>query len=109
MELRREHQTKRSHESDVSTDRPPGSQPVWSNLPIGCLKKLLGKFVTPGATGDDIGQRYFNVSMTERRLVVRRMVRCGLATALPADACPPAVIRRSVCSNEGFNARPTDL
>ena len=49
------------------------------------------KFVTPEATGDDIGQRYFNVSMSEWRLVVRRMVRCGLATSLPADACPPVL------------------
>ena len=52
------------------------------------------KFVTPEATGDDIGQRYFNVSMSEWRLVVRRMVRCGLATSLPADACPPVLSGR---------------
>ena len=49
------------------------------------------KFVTPELTGNDIGPRYFNVSMSEWRLVVRRMIRCGLATALPADACPPVL------------------
>ena len=43
--------------------------------------------MTPETTGDDIGQRYFNVSLSERRLVVRCMIRYGLATSLPADAC----------------------
>ena len=87
---------------DGST-KPNGAMKVTSSriaLPDpACVVKLAGwlpeetarKFVTPEATGDDIGQRYFNVSMSEWRLVVRRMVRCGLATALPADACPPAL------------------
>ena len=49
------------------------------------------KFATPEITGEGVGQRYLNVSMTEWRLMVRRLVRCGLAVGLPADACPPSL------------------
>ena len=64
---------------------------MWSSLTDLLPEETARKFVTPEATGDDIGQRYFNVSMSEWRLVVKRMIRCGLATALPADACPPVL------------------
>ena len=83
--------------------KPIGAMKVTSAriaLPdLACVVKLADwlpeetarKFMTPEATGDDIGQRYFNVSMSEWRLVVRRMIRCGLATSLPANACPPVL------------------
>ena len=61
------------------------------NLADWLPEETAQRFVAPKATGEEIGPRFFNVSMTEWRLVVRRMVRCGLAAAFPADACPPAL------------------
>ena len=55
---------------------------MWSSLPIGLPEEIARKFVTPEATGDDM------------RLVVRRMVRCGLATSLPAECVSSCVVRR---------------
>ena len=70
-------------------------------------------FVTTEATDDDVVRRYFNVSMSEWRMVVRRMARCGLATSLSADACPTvlsgrvfAVAKDSTRDRLNYDRRP---
>ena len=50
-------------------------------------RSMAESFNSPAATDKPIAPKYFNVSMSQWRSVVRRMVRCKLAVALPSDTC----------------------
>ena len=60
------------------------------------LAEIAQKFAVPETTGEKIGQRYLNVSMTEWRLMVRRLVRCGLAVGVPAKCVPAEFVWRNL-------------
>ena len=51
-------------------------------------KSIAQSFSALAATGEPVAPSFFNVSMRQWRSVVRRMVRCNLAVALPSDTCP---------------------
>ena len=96
----------------VFSARPAAKSCEGSSKPVGALKVTSARIALPDlacvvklsdwlpadiarkdatseCTGAEIGQRFFNVSLPEWRVVVRRLVRCGLAAALPATSCPP--------------------
>ena len=50
-------------------------------------KSIAQTFNSPAATDKPIAPSFFNVSMHQWRAMVRRMVKCGLAVALPRDTC----------------------
>ena len=64
-------------------------------------KAVAESFNSPTSTGKPIAPSFFNVSMHQWRSVVRRMVRCKLAVALPSDTC-------SVAFSGGAFAVPKD-
>ena len=86
---------------DVSARRPEGALRIESAriaLPDpACVVSLedwlptsiAEAFNSPATTDQPIAPKYFNVSMNQWRSVVRRMVRCKLAVALPSDTCSP--------------------
>ena len=46
---------------------------------------MAGKSNKPGQTNAEVVLRFFNVSLRERRALVRRMVRSRLAVGLPGE------------------------
>ena len=81
---------------DVCGGRPAGAlriQPARIALPdpacvVWLPKSVAHSFNSPEATDQPIAPSHFNVSLHEWRAVVRRMVRCTLAIALPRDTGP---------------------
>ena len=55
----------------------------WMMLP----KSIAQSFNAPAATDQPTSPSFFHVSMHQWRSVVRRMVGCTLAVALPSDTC----------------------
>ena len=51
-------------------------------------KSIAQSFNAPAATGEPVAPSFFIVSMHQWRSVVRGVVRCKLAVALPSDTCP---------------------
>ena len=51
-------------------------------------RSIAQSFNFPAVTDKPIAPKFFNVSVHQWRSVVRRMVRCKLAVALPSDTCP---------------------